>query len=938
VDAEAIVAKLRHRVVPDAGRPNVLVSEDPRYRTEFDASGFDLSLPGEAGRLGISLHTITHGRAPIALAPGKWTAAGNRAVRQVAEGVAERATARDGEIEWDIVIAHPLAGAGPLRVEADVRGAQGPIVRADRSVRWPVGAGRAVQMGELVVRDASGAELHRALPEANGSRLALRVPARVLAEAKYPLTLDPTVSPEIPVSQPTYGPATNYQQAPAVASDGTGFFAVWADDRKIDDTDVFGARIDRWGNVLDESGILISHAAGGEFAPAIAWDGTNFLVVWEDRRSGYVSDIYGSRVSPSGVVLDPTGIPITTNSSSSDLSPAVAWGGNSFLVTWSAAWGGVSSGILGARVSPGGSLLDPTPIPISSGPKSELTPTVAAGAQGFFVAWEDRRADPADASGDIFGTRIASDGTVVDPAGVAISTAAGAQRAPALAWDGTEFLTVWQDDRAGPQSNIVGARVSSQGAVLDPAGITVSAAAGLQGDPTVAWDGTRFLAAWADGRNGSPDIYGTRLSPQGTVLDASGVAISTSPDGEVTPALAHSGTQFFAFWQVFFQSGADDDVRGARVTGALNVLDPTGIAVATAAPYQFSPSLAWNGKTFLVVWGEARLDHSSEIYGARVDADGAVLDGTGIPIASTSSLQFDPKVVWSGTRFLVVWTVFHNGTGYDISGARVTSAGSVLDPGGIAISTASNSQNYADVAWDGSNYFVVWQDERSGSSSKIFGARVTNSGSVLDPNGILVSPAANAQVSPTVAWNGSHHLVVWEEVRSGASDIYATRVTSSGTVVDPNGLPISTAISDQSVPDVAWNGTNFLVVWHARAGSETDIRGARVDAGGTTLDANGISISSAPGDQRDPSTAANGATFLVVWKDERSGTPDVRATRVTGATVNDGQGFVVAGAASRSSQPSVISGAGKFAVAYDRYAPEPPYGNYRAFVRTVSPK
>jgi hypothetical protein len=57
--------------------------------------------------------------------------------------------------------------------------------------------------------------------------------------------------------------------------------------------------------LLDTSGIAISTAAHYQLFPAVAFDGRDFLVAWQDERNGPdTSDIYGARATTGGTVLD----------------------------------------------------------------------------------------------------------------------------------------------------------------------------------------------------------------------------------------------------------------------------------------------------------------------------------------------------------------------------------------------------------------------------------------------------------------------------------------------------------------------------------------------------------------------------------------------------------------------------------------------------------
>jgi hypothetical protein len=203
-----------------------------------------------------------------------------------------------------------------------------------------------------------------------------------------------------------------------------------------------------------------------------------------------------------------------------------------------------------------------------------------------------------------------------------------------------------------------------------------------------------------------------------------------------------------------------------------------------------------------VVWTDDRGD-GSDIYGARViPSDHTVLDPDGLLISYTEeySTNWFPSLAFDGTNYLVVWTDDRNGG--DVYGARVNTRGNtvvILDPAGFQISTSSSKDSpwLPSVDFDGTDYLVVWEDDPV-SSEDILGARVDPSGSVLDPDGIDICIEASDQQYPKVAFDGTDYLVAWQDDRnSHYYDIYGCQVSPTPEVGDPyqisslttNGLP-----------------------------------------------------------------------------------------------------------------------------------------------------
>ncbi len=82
------------------------------------------------------------------------------------------------------------------------------------------------------------------------------------------------------------------QHEPQVASDGAGFLVAW-NDLRSGDGDLYGARIDGHGRVLDRSGLLVFGAPGSDSLKRVEWTGLHYLVGWTRYASAHVGRISG---------------------------------------------------------------------------------------------------------------------------------------------------------------------------------------------------------------------------------------------------------------------------------------------------------------------------------------------------------------------------------------------------------------------------------------------------------------------------------------------------------------------------------------------------------------------------------------------------------------------------------------------------------------------
>jgi hypothetical protein len=145
--------------------------------------------------------------------------------------------------------------------------------------------------------------------------------------------------------------------------------------------------------------------------------------------------------------------------------------------------------------------------------------------------------------------------------------------------------------------------VSTAGVVLDPSGIAISNPTREQFDPDVTSNGTDYFVAWTDSRLGNHDIYGARVSGTGTVLDATGLALCTEASNQYVPTVAFDGSSYVAAWPDY-RGDTLWDIFVTQVTPSGTVVTPDGASVATnIRQYEPKVSIASpGGQQSLVVY------------------------------------------------------------------------------------------------------------------------------------------------------------------------------------------------------------------------------------------------------------------------------------------------------------------------------------------------
>jgi PKD repeat protein len=556
-------------------------------------------------------------------------------------------------------------------------------------------------------------------------------------------------------------PATYYSRGEFQLAYAGGVFLLAYEESLTGYDPTNAIRFDVFLNRLDAGPFALAPSPLGRMVS----NGTGFYAVWNQQLPDFTMAVFGSRIGANGQKLDGNGVNVSgPNEPAAYTTTSVAWDGSQWKVTW-----GSADGTRVARVSAAGQALDPGGV-LVAGPKTGVS--ASAGNGSVQLAWSDF----VTSNYEVFSARISAS-NVAGP-NRTLSIGAPSQTRVDIAASGGGYMMVYRSSTA-TRNRVVAQPLDAAGNPLTAEPIELDAAVSpdYPGDPSVAWNGSVYMAAW----NNAMGVVARRLQPDGTPLDP-------APRLLMNPGFGPADVEALGsdFLVVGLRCGINCQYVfpiAARVRGADGiVLDSSPIQMS--GTFCSTPRLAALGGRWLVVW-RANASHdncAASTLGTFISAAGAkVPDFTvhGSYSSCGGNGIFGIGLASSGNVALMVQSQELT------SGVETDLLGRLIEPNGtvhpyVNLTPWKDDQYRPRVAWDGSQFVVVWQDQKTDlggdwsleqidARSDLMGMRVSPAGAVIDPQGFVFSNRPTGEAYPNVAASAGTTLIAGSLVRNDSS-------------------------------------------------------------------------------------------------------------------------------------------------------------------------
>ncbi len=358
-------------------------------------------------------------------------------------------------------------------------------------------------------------------------------------------------------------------------------------------------------------------------------------------------------------VRDPANIQIGTHGTHHTRWPRVASDGSKFLAVWhgsSVGGGDESTWIHGAILDGNGKSGGLLKV-VDTAPGKKFPELIFTG-KDYLLVWKQGYG--------ISGTPVTAAGKAVNPVGASLATYYQGVQVPGLSFDGTNLLLTYAfgADAYNVTHQVWGQRVTTAGAKQGAAFQITSGSFKWKNDTVLArpaFDGQNHLVAWSDGNN----LLARRVTPAGKLVETKPFTLSSAAGAQVWPALARGHNAALVAWED--TQGGGREINGT-VVGQTGTGPFTHKWVAVSSKAKYAPAVAYDGKSWLVVYNPT----PHIIRAMRVDSAGGTVDPAVITLTSSKAFGvLRPSVAWNGKQYLVVWQDSRGGKRIEIRGTRL---------------------------------------------------------------------------------------------------------------------------------------------------------------------------------------------------------------------------------------------------------------------------
>jgi len=641
----------------------------------------------------------------------------------------------------------------------------------------------------------------------------------------------------------------------------------------------------------------LAAAPGDQYLPHAATLGTTSMLVWSDERGGAPPDLWSTRFQSDGTLLSPAGARAAPGPIAGS---GIAAGNGLFWRVWMV---GTAPPYLMY-----GQLSQPDGTPVGQvlllGPPVRATaPAAAWSGQEFVTVWADL------ASPQLVGARTTPSGAVQT---MMMSTPTSADSASVACGAGPVCLVVFKAPSPSPPVT-----KDIHGRFFDPAtlawasgDITISATTNEEIDPVVAYEPSRdaYVVAWRESA-ATADVMMAAVHPNLSVTGP--VALSAGPDDELNPAVScrPDGADLCA---ITIQDDSTHEIFLWRIHGDLSRIDVNPMEWSAAKDYAANPTVSLGPNGGVLAWQGTNPDklNGDEVWSIALDPSGAPVGPVAVLSQSANGQEF-PEVSSAGALSWLLWRDDGRQPGpgnYQVSLFEQGKTSWPVDDHDIGSDTESWTRGTIAALGD-SEALAVWGDE--GPQSHLGYAVIDALGGAQASGDAL--GGATGCLEPAALSSGDSVVVA---VRCASPTLWVTAYRNGGFAGDQ---AISALGSEITGPALGTDGTEVRLVWSDDRSGSPLIYGTRLDPDGGSADDAGVALAAAAGPQAKPTLAASAGTWLLAWEEgQADGGTRIMVNRFgAGWQPLDAAPLVLRQPASKAGAPRLLAVSGGFLMAWE---------------------